>query len=310
MIRIAQASSSENFTKYGVAPNQRRTGVTKDKPGGNMDGELNVVNFSGGWECVYRPLDPEVADRIATFMEKAVANGSGIGYSWEGFTGLFDALKKLGSTDPADVKTPVNTDCTGLLGSAIYFGGGIKDERLRTLTTAKCEEILMSTNAFTKISTKELCQEGKGIRRGDCLWRTGHVAVALDTDTSFIHVSLTNDGLKFEDANGKTTGNYPNNVKMDELLYYQKFTFNSVSITAGTPGTRAAQSTRAIGKAGYRVLDTRLASVSNSALADVRPFIGGGDDSRLYVNFYRASGSSGKVDCTVYVIYIRSDVTI
>ena len=47
-IRIAQAASSETGTKYGTAPNQRRTGVTLANPGGNLDGELNVVKFAGG----------------------------------------------------------------------------------------------------------------------------------------------------------------------------------------------------------------------------------------------------------------------
>ena len=51
-MRIAQASSSENFTNYGTAPNQRRTGVTAAHPEGNLDGELNIVGWYGPWEKV------------------------------------------------------------------------------------------------------------------------------------------------------------------------------------------------------------------------------------------------------------------
>ena len=278
MIRIAQASSSEDFGKYGVAPNQRRTGVTASKPEGNLDGELNIIAWKGGWECIYRAVDEEVAEKIAEINYKAVANGSGIGYSWSGNTGLFDALKKLGSTDPGDVKTPVNTDCAALEGCAIY-NAGIKDDRLRTLTTAKMDEVLMSTGCFIKLTGKALCQEGKGVRRGDILWKTGHTACVLDTAP----------------------------IDYSEIVYLQKHTFNNVSISAGAKGERAVQMSKSIGKTGYVPIEPRLASVSNSALVNIQPFFGGGEDKKLYVNFYRASGEKGKVDCSVVVVYVKKE---
>jgi len=280
MIRIAQASSSEDFGKYGIAPNQRRTGVTKDKPQGNLDGELNIINWKGGWECVYRPIDEEVAEKIAQFFYKAVANGSHIGYSWSGNTGLFDALKKKGSTDPADVDTLVNTDCAALAGAAIYYAG-IEDDRLRTLTTSKMDSVLMSTNCFIKLTGKEICEKGKGIRRGDLMWKSGHTACSLDTDPIDYH----------------------------ELVYFQKHVFSGVEVSSGTSGTRAAQKSKSIGKTGYRPVVARLASVSNSALANIQPFIGGGNEDKLYVNYYRASGNGGKVDATVMVVYVRNEIT-
>ena len=276
MIRIAQASSSENFTAYGTAPNQRRTGATASKPGGNMDGELNIIKFERPWEAVYRPIDDEIAEKIATFFYRAVENGAHIGYSWSGNTQLFDALKALKSTDPMDVKTLVNTDCATLAGAATYYAG-IHADGLRAMTTKKMDEVLMATGAFNKLTDKDLIQKGVGIRRGDLLWRTGHCGCALDTDEQ-------------------------------PLMYFQKFTFNSVSITAGTPGTRAEQLSKAIGNTGYKPIVARLASVSNSALANVVPFIGGGSEKKVYVNYYRASGSAGKVDATVMVVYVRADV--
>lgn len=278
-IRIAQASSSETFGKYGKAPNQRRTGASRTKPEGNLDGELNVVPWYGGWECVYRAVDLSIAEKIATFAYRAVANGNYIGYSWSGNTELFDALKAKGSTDPMDVDTLVNCDCCTLVGAAVYYAG-IHDSGLRSMTTWKMDEVLTRTNAFTKLTGKELLENGKGIRRGDLLWKTGHTAVALDTDP------VTPSG---------------------NLFYFQKHTFNGVSFSAGTPGTRANQVSKTIGKTGYRPVVARLASVSNSALADVTPFLGGGNENKLYVNYYRASGSAGKVDCTVMVVYVRNE---
>lgn len=120
---------------------------------------------------------------------------------------------------------------------------------------------------------------------------------------------LTVDGLKFFNASGTQTGNYPNNVNLSELVYFQKYDFNGVSISAGTSGTRAAQRSQSVYKSGYRPILARLSYVSDSSLANVVPFFGGGDESGLYVNFYRASGGSGTINANVIVAFIRTEVT-
>ena len=139
MIRLAQAASSEHFSAWGEPPNQRRTGVTASNPGGNMDGELNVVSFYGGWEICFRPVTTNLGDKIATFMEAAVRNGQYIGYGQNNGKypreGVFDALAKLKSTDPAKIKTLCNCDCSSLVGAAVYYAG-TPMMALRTCTPA------------------------------------------------------------------------------------------------------------------------------------------------------------------------------
>lgn len=282
MIRIAQASSSENFTKYGKAPNQRRTGASRTKPEGNLDGELNIVPWYGGWEAVYRAVDGEVAEKIATFMFRAVANGNYWGYSWSGNTEAWDALHAKNSTDPMDVDTLVNCDCCTLVGAAVD-AAGIHDSGLRAMTTWKQDTVLMRTNAFIKLTDKNMLNNGRGIRRGDILWKTGHTAVALDSDPV------------------EPSGN---------MFVYKRVDFNGVSITAGTPGTRAAQRTMNVAKKGYRALPPNLYYVNNSGLANVKAFFGWADNNnKLTVNFYRASGGSGTMNVTVEIVYVREDVT-
>lgn len=183
-IRIAQASSSETYTKYGKAPNQRRTGATVTKPEGNLDGELNVIEFKGGWECVYRPKDSKVAEYIAAFMYSAVANGSHIGYSQDATrVGVFDECAKMTLPNPAQINTLVNCDCATLVGAAIYYSG-IKLSTLRKLCTWEMEEVLMGSGQFIKLTDKALLQSATGIKRGDILWKTGHTAVAIDSDSN------------------------------------------------------------------------------------------------------------------------------
>ena len=182
MIRIAQAASSETGTKYGKAPNQRRTGTTIANPGGNLDGELNVIPWKGGWEAVYRPKDPKVAEYIANFMMSAVTNGSHIGYSQDATrVGVFDACAKMKLPNPAMINTLVNCDCATLVGAAIYFAG-IKLNTLRKLCTWEMNDVLLGSGKFTKLTDSKLLQSGTGIKRGDILWKTGHTAVSLDDD--------------------------------------------------------------------------------------------------------------------------------
>ena len=281
--RIAQASSSETFGKYGKAPNQRRTGASRTKPEGNLDGELNIVPWYGGWEAVYRPIDGEVAEKIATFMYRAVANGNYWGYSWSGNTEAWDALHKKNTTDPMDVDTLVNCDCCTLVGAAVD-AAGIHDAGLRSMTTWKQDEVLMRTNAFIKLTDTAMLNNGNGIRRGDILLKSGHTSVALDSDP------VTPSG---------------------QMFVFKRFDFNGVRITAGTSGTRAAQRTMTVAKKGYRALPPSLYYVNNSSLANVKAFFGWGDNNnKLTVNFYRASGASGTMNVTVEIVYVREDVTV
>lgn len=130
-----------------------------------------------------------------------------------------------------------------------------------------------------------------------------------DGSTSYDRTLLDNTGLTFRDSSNVVTGNYPSNVNMTNLVYFQTYDFNGVSISAGTPGTRAAQQTTSVTKNGYRPIVARLSYVSDSSLANAVPFFGSGDESSLYVNFYRASGNSGTINTTVIVVYIRTEVT-
>ena len=114
-------------------------------------------------------------------------------------------------------------------------------------------------------------------------------------------------GLKFADSSGTLTGNYPSNVNLNQLIYYQKYSFTK-SITAGTSGTRAAQDSFTAYKAGYRPIGVRLAYVNDSSLCNVVPFFGYGDESAVYVNFYRASGSAGSCQANIIVVFIRNEV--
>lgn len=190
MLRLAQAASSEYFTRYGTPPNQRRTP-------GKLDGELNIVDFYGGcWQYVFRAKDKAKAEKIAWMMEGAVANGNYIGYGQDSLasdggkyprTTAFDALFKMSNPDPRKLKTLVNCDCTSSMGFSVYFAG-VYEPKLRTVWSGTARDILMGTGEFIEITDPLMLELGTGLRRGDILlWHNaktneGHAAICIDDD--------------------------------------------------------------------------------------------------------------------------------
>jgi hypothetical protein len=72
------------------------------------------------------------------------------------------------------------------------------------MTTAVEESVLMSTNAFDKLSQRQYIQSYDYLKRGDILWKNGHTAVVL------------NDGDKVKDNLQETkviNSNYPCSYK-------------------------------------------------------------------------------------------------
>ena len=184
MLRLAQASSSELFTEYGTPPNQRRTP-------GKLDGELNVVNFYGGWEYVFRPKDETMAENIADFVLGAVENAKHIGYGQDSLksdggkyprTSLFDVLFQMSDPNPRKVIKLCNCDCSALMGDALYFGAKIYNPDFRTMWTGTERKMIMDTGKFIELTDPLLLELGTGLKRGDILLKEGHTACAIDSD--------------------------------------------------------------------------------------------------------------------------------
>lgn len=270
-VMIGSARIDENGKiKGGVAGDQKQTNTP------DLYGEVSMQNWylhSLGWR-VFRCKDSFKAMKIAWDME-AACNNKYIGYDQTKDT-LYDVVKPLGF-DCSKVKTPCETDCAYLVRICVLYAG-INVPVFYTWTEP---DVLLATGEFTELTDKKYTTSSDYLRCGDILVTPskGHTVVVLS------------NGSKATDA----------------MMCLVKYTFNNVQISAGASGTRAKQLTRSIVKTGYHPIVPRLASVSNSALCNVRPFIGGGNENTLYVNYYRASGGSGKIDASVVVAYVRND---
>ena len=256
MLRLAQAASSEYFTEYGTPPNQRRTD-------GKLDGELNVVNFYGGWEYCFRAKDKAIADKIAWMMEGAVENGDHFGYGQDSLksdggryprTSAFDALYKMTKADPRKVTTLVNCDCSASSGFSVYFAG-IYEPKLRTMWTGTEREVLMGTGQFIEIVDPLLLELGTGLRRGDVLLKAGHTAIAIDDDDH-------------HDTFPVMIGNcYMSRVRSGPGTEYETVEI----VKAGTILDAEGTANSADGFPWYRVLMEDMAGYTSSAYANPLP---------------------------------------
>lgn len=233
-----------------------------------------------GW-VVIRAKDEKVRKKIAQDM-RYICENDNIGYSYNiNRRGLVNAAKRYGY-DASKVTVKCETDCSMAIVCCIrYAGVNVPD-----FTTSNEAEVCKSTGAFDILTSDKYCASSDYLLEGDI----------LVTKVMWHTVVVLSDGPK---------------AKEDYImskLYFQTFTYNGVNITAGTPGTRAVQRYRTIYKPGYRPIVARLASVSDSSLANVVPFLGGGEDNKLYINYYRASGSKGSINATITVVYASDDL--
>ena len=161
MVKIGHARSSETKSKNGVAGDQT----------GN---EVSITDwYNAPWIIVFRPKSEIVAEKIASFVERACTNDN-IGYSQNDRLSLYYACAG-GHVEYID--HPVNCDCSSLVACAcINAGLGVSP----SMTTDVEEDALIATKAFTKLTQRQYIQSYDYLKRGDILWKPGHTATALN----------------------------------------------------------------------------------------------------------------------------------
>lgn len=191
MVKIGHARSSETKSKNGVAGDQT----------GN---EVSITEwYNAPWLAVFRPKNETVAEKIASFVERA-CNNDNIGYSQNDRLSLYYACAVAGG-HVEYIQQAVNCDCSSLVACACISAGIVVGP---SMTTDVEEYVLITTKAFTKLSQRQYIQSYDYLKRGDILLKNGHTAVVL------------NDGDKAKD-NVKDTkvinSNYPCSYKDYEI---------------------------------------------------------------------------------------------
>lgn len=163
MVKIGHARISERGTVEGTAGDQTTH-------------EVEVSNwYSGGWQSVFRPNDPDRAEIIARSCAAACANNN-IGYSQPDRDSLYNALRKVTPEEIAELKEKVNCDCSSLVAVCVISAGILITPHM---TTRSEDSALMGSGEFTRLVAAEYTDADKKLKRGDILKKQGHTAIVL-----------------------------------------------------------------------------------------------------------------------------------
>lgn len=127
-----------------------------------------------GW-VVARPKKRKVADKIATFIEKACKSPH-VGYDQWNNQSLWRALERV-DFDIDQLTFDVETDCARLLRCGIRSAG----IEIPDFYTGNCIATLKATGEFEIFTSSKYTESSAYLRRGDilCTRTKGHVVVVL-----------------------------------------------------------------------------------------------------------------------------------
>ena len=164
MIKIGQASRDERGRYSG--------GVAGDQDGK----EVSIRGwYNRPWNKVLRARNSNIAEKIATAMEKACENNC-IGYDQNQRTTLY-SLAKANGWLIEDVKTPCETDCSALVAVCVN-AAGIKISG--DIYTGNEAAALLRTGEFELLDAPKYLTTDEYLKRGDILlYEFHHTAIVL-----------------------------------------------------------------------------------------------------------------------------------
>nr|WP_298054325.1 cell surface protein [uncultured Lachnoanaerobaculum sp.] len=164
MIKIGQASRDERGRYSG--------GMA-----GNQDGREVLIRewYNRPWNKVLRARNSNIAEKIATAMEKACKNNN-IGYDQNQRMTLY-SLAKANGWRIEDIKTPCETDCSALVSVCVNAAGIRVSGDIYTGNEASA---LLRTGEFELLTAPKYLLSYEYLRRGDILlYEFHHTAIAL-----------------------------------------------------------------------------------------------------------------------------------
>jgi len=164
MIKIGQASRDERGRYSG--------GIAGDQDGK----EVSIRGwYNRPWNKVLRARNSNIAEKIATAMEKACENNC-IGYDQNQRTTLY-SLAKANGWLIEDVKTPCETDCSALVAVCVN-AAGIKISG--DIYTGNEAAALLRTGEFELLDAPKYLTTDEYLKRGDILlYEFHHTAIVL-----------------------------------------------------------------------------------------------------------------------------------
>ena len=172
--RIGHASLSENGSIYGMV-------------GDSTGREVYIQGwYDKGWDCVLRPVDPEVAEKSARLCE-AVCRDDKVGYSQSSssVTGRNSLRRQLMENDwHLDEIDKCNCDCSSFMAvCAEYAGVNMQPQYTsgNAPATSTMRVKFAKSGAYKVLTDRKYRNSPDYLLRGDILLREGsHTAMCLD----------------------------------------------------------------------------------------------------------------------------------
>lgn len=186
--------------------------VSGGKPGDQTGKEVCTrTYYKHPWHTVIRAKNKTTAEKIATAMEQACANDK-IGYCQAHRTSLYDEAKK-NNWDLSKIKVACEGDCSSTVSVCVNAAGISVSKNMYTGNEKEC---LRQTGKFDILTDSKYTNSDTYLERGDILLGNGHTAIVLTNGSGVIIF--------------KPTKKKEEKTKSSTVLYYKKYTGNSVSI--------------------------------------------------------------------------------
>lgn len=166
-VRIGSARIDENGKAMG--------GKAGDQTGSEVSTQEWYKQTAKKTWRVFRPINPDVAEKAAWAMQAACDNPN-IGYDQAERLSLYNAVRLVGF-NPALAKSPVETDCSALVRVCLAYAG----ITLPNFLTSNEPEALLNSGAFREMIGKEYTESSNYLKRGDVLVTKvqGHTVIVL-----------------------------------------------------------------------------------------------------------------------------------
>ena len=220
MIRLVQFNHSETGGIWGEPGDQLK--VPGYETARTFSGEVEICEWYGPWDYVFRIRDASKARRLAIIAEQTARNPM-VGYSQNNKdyprTGFYDELR-LSSWDPTKIMNKCNADCSSGMAAWLNAVGVQIDPNMWTGS----EKFLLEQSGWFLTLWEDVWTEvPEYLMPGDILLKAGHTALVLDYGEqmrSTIPAEVTRDVCQRmqPDVKAKKTGMVKAGCFIDALL--------------------------------------------------------------------------------------------
>ena len=155
-------------------------GAKNNKAGDSTTKEVCTRSwYKSSWHTVLRPIDPEVAEKMAVACEAGCYNDN-IGYDQNQRNTLRTQAKAVG-WDLSKITVPCECDCSSFMTvDAECAGIDIPYNNGNAPTTSTMVSAFKSTGEFKVLQESKYLTSDEYLKRGDILVKSGHTVMVLE----------------------------------------------------------------------------------------------------------------------------------